>query len=102
MKPFLDSLETSFVQVGSLWRKQLPGFGYSPDHRSKNSWRIFNLGGLKMSLSRSRPGNEDTELQEDVMDGGQRLGNFAVAATGARDLGTQRIAHTSDHDIDCG
>ena len=35
-----------------------------------------------MSFSGSWRGNEDTELQEDVTDGGQRLGSFAVAATG--------------------
>ena len=93
MKPFLDSLETGFVQVGDLRRKQLSGFGYSPGNRSKNSWRIFSRGGLKMSLSRSRPGNEDTELQEGVTDGGQRLGNFAMAAIGPRDLKTHSELH---------
>lgn len=94
MKPFLDSLETGFVQVGDLRRKQLSGFGYSPENHSKNSWRKFSLGGLKMSLSRSRPGNENTELQEGVTDGGQRLGNFAIAAaTGPRDLKTHSESH---------
>ena len=93
MKPFLDSLETGFVQVGDLRRKQLSGFGYSPENRSKNSWRIFSLGGLKMSLPRSRPGSEDTELQEGVTDGGQRLGNFAIAASGPRDLDTHSESH---------
>ena len=54
---------------------------------------MFSLGGLKMSLSRSRPGNDDTELQESVTNGGQRLGNFAIAATGPRDLGTHSESH---------
>ena len=53
---------------------------------------MFSLGGLKMSLSRSRPGNDDTELQDGVTNGGQRLGNFAIAATGPRDLGTHSEA----------
>ena len=92
LKPFLDSLETGFVQVGDLRRKELSGFGYSPENRSKNSGRMFSLGGLKMSLSRSRPGNDDTELQDGVRNGGQRLGNFAIAATGPRDLGTHSEA----------
>ena len=93
MKPFLDSLETGFVQVSDRRRKQLSGFGYSPENRSKSSRKVLGLGSLKLSFSRSRPGNEDTELQEDVTDGGQRLGNFASAATGPRDLGTHSKSH---------
>ena len=93
MKPFLDSLETGFVQLGNLRRKQVSGFGYSLENCSKSSWGIFSLGSLKINFSRSRPGNEDTELQENVTDGRQRLGNFAIAVTEPRDLGTHSKSH---------
>ncbi len=93
MKPFLDSLETGFVQLGDLQRRQVSGFGYSPENRLKTSWRIYSLGRLKMHFSRSRPGNEDTELQENVTNDRPRLGNFAIAVTEPSDLGEHSKSH---------
>lgn len=93
MKPFVDSLETGFVQLGDLRRRQVSGFGYSPENRSRNPWRKISLGSLKINLSRSRSGNEDTELQENVTDGRQRLGNFAIAVTEPCNSGTQSQSH---------
>lgn len=46
-----------------------------------------------MNISRSRPGNEDTELQENMTDGRHRLGNFASAVTEPRDSGTHSKSH---------
>ena len=93
MKPFVDSLETGFVQLGDLRRRQVSGFGYSPEVHSKSSWGNFSLGSLKINISRSRRGNVDTELQENVMDRRHRLGNFAIAVTEPRDLGTHSQSH---------
>ena len=105
MKPFVDSLETGFVQLGDLRRRQVSGFGYSPENRSRNPWRKFSLGSLKINLSRSRSGNEDTELQENVTDGRQRLGNFAIAVTEPCNSGTQsqsQIVRTTTLTVDEG
>ena len=93
MKPFVNSLETGFVQLGDLRRRQVSGFGYSPEIHSKDPWGKLSLGSLKINISRSRRGNENTQLQENVTDRRRRLGNFAIAVTEPRDSGTHSQSH---------
>ena len=66
LRPFLDSLETGFIQVGDLRRQQVPGFGYRPEEGSR-SGRESKLGlsfsSLKSRLSRAQPRDEDVQLQ---------------------------------------
>ena len=66
LRPFLDSLETGFIQVGDLRRQQVSGFGYRPEEGSrsgKDSKLGMSFTSLKSKLSRAPPRDEDVELQ---------------------------------------
>ena len=67
LRPFLDSLETGFMQVGDLKRQHVPGFGYNPEEGSKAPKKTksgFDFSSLKSRLSRSQHQSEDVELQD--------------------------------------
>ncbi len=66
LKPFLDSLETGFIQVGDLRRRHVPGFGYRPEEASspKEPKLGLSFSSMRSKLSRSQPRIEDTELQD--------------------------------------
>ena len=66
LRPFLDSLETGFIQVGDLRRQQVPGFGYRPEEGSrsgKDSKLGMSFTSLRSKLSRPQPRDEEVELQ---------------------------------------
>lgn len=66
LKPFLDSLETGFIQVGDLRRQQISGFGYRPEEGSrsgKDSKLGLSFTSLQSKLSRAQPRDEEVELQ---------------------------------------
>ena len=62
LRPFLDSLETGFIQIGDLRRQHVPGFGYRPEQGSR-------------STKETR--NEDTELQDNARSALHDLDNTA-------------------------
>ena len=69
LRPFLDSLETGFIQVGDLKRQRVPGFGYKPEEGSKGPKKTrsgLSFSSLKLKLSRSQHQNVDIELQDNV------------------------------------
>ena len=84
LRPFLDSLETGFIQVGDLRRQHVPGFGYRPDQGSRSTkgtkWSM-SLNNLRSKLSRSQPHTEDIELQDNAGVTPQNLGNTATSDT---------------------
>ena len=66
LRPFLDSLETGFIQVGDLRRQQVSGFGYRTEEGSrtgKDSKLGLSFTSLKSRLSRAQPRDEEVELQ---------------------------------------
>ena len=88
LKPFLDSLETGFIQVGDMRRQNVPGFGFSPEQGSKSSRETksaSNYSSLKTKLSKLQPQNEDMELQQIRRADLQYLGNSATAGTEPHD-----------------
>ena len=90
LKPFLDSLETGFIQVGDLRRQNVPGFGYRSESGSKSAQggkSGVSVGSLKPKLSRTQPQNEDIELQENN-------------GTNFRNLGTTAHVESEIHDWD--
>lgn len=69
LRPFLDSLETGFIQVGDLRRRQAPGFGYRPEDGSqgpKGRKSGLSFSSLKSKLSKAQSRNEDIELQDNT------------------------------------
>ena len=75
LRPFLDSLETGFIQVGDLRRQHVSGFGYRPEESSrsgKDSTTKLGLSftSLKSRLSRAQQQHrdEDVELQNSADD----------------------------------
>lgn len=82
LKPFLDSLETGFIQVGDLRRQHVPGFGYKPEEGPKGPSGL-SFSSLKSRLSRAQPRNEDIELQDQTRADLQNRVDDAAAATDA-------------------
>ena len=81
LRPFLDSLETGFIQVGDLRRRHVSGFGYDPEERPKGpkeSKSYMSFGSLRSKLSRTQPRNEDIELQDNARFDPQDLSNTAT------------------------
>lgn len=69
LRPFLDSLETGFIQVGDLKRQHVPGFGYNPEGGSQNPKETrsgLTFSSLKSKLSRSQHQDVDIELQDNA------------------------------------
>ena len=97
LKPFLDSLETGFIQVGDLKRRRVPGFGYQPEEGSRiPKERISGLtfSPLKSMFSRAQPRSEEIELQDNarVVDP-KNLGNTATVDAEHRDWDTNSRSH---------
>ena len=72
LRPFLDSLETGFIQVGDLKRQHVPGFGYNPEEGSKGPKETrsgLTFSSLKSKISRSQHQNADIELQDNTRAG---------------------------------
>ena len=84
LRPFLDSLETGFIQVGDLRRQQVSGFGYRPEEGSrspKDSKFGMSFTSLKSKLSKAQPRDEDVELQNSadrVLPGSNNAANSDV------------------------
>ena len=96
LKPFLDSLETGFIQVGDMRRQNVPGFGFSPEQDSKSSRETksaFNYSSLRTKLSKLQPQNEDLELQERARADLQYLGNSTIAGTEPHDWDQHSPSH---------
>ena len=80
LKPFLDSLETGFIQVGDLRRQRVPGFGYRLGEGSRSTKDVklgLSFSSLKSKLSRTQPRDEDVELQDNARPALQNFGNAA-------------------------
>lgn len=96
LRPFLDSLETGFIQVGDLRRRHVSGFGYraeagSRGPRDKKSGVSFSS--LKSKLSRAQPRNEDIELQDNARTNLQDLGNTAFVDAEHHDWDAHSRSH---------
>ena len=83
LRPFLDSLETGFIQIDDLRRQQTSGFGYRPGETPRSP-RHLKLGSsfsnLKSKLSRSQSRTDDIEnieLQDNFGTSLRNLGNIA-------------------------
>jgi hypothetical protein len=50
LKPFLDALESGFIQIGDLRRQQVEGFGYNPDHATNKSSKSSKGSKLSSNL----------------------------------------------------
>ena len=96
LKPFLDSLESGFIQVGDLRRRHVPGFGYRPQEGSKSTKEGksgLSFSSLKSKLSRAQSRNEDIELQ-----GGARVEFQNRSTTATVDAGhLDWDAHSRSH-----
>ena len=82
LRPFLDSLETGFIQVGDLRRQHVPGFGYRPEGGSRSTKVAklsLSLSNLKSKLSRSQPRDDDVEFQENAEAVTQNLGDTTTS-----------------------
>ena len=69
LKPFLEGLETGFIQVGDLRRQHVPRFGYRLEKRSRNAKKTKSSLGFSIfisKLSRVQPLDEDIELQDNA------------------------------------
>jgi len=86
LRPFLDSLETGFIQAGDLRRQHVPGFGYRPEAEgpggSKETKSGPSFSSLKSKLSRSHRENEDIELRDNRGTDPPNLGNTATVDGG--------------------
>ena len=82
LKPFLDSIETGFIQVSDTRRQQVPSFGYRPEQggsRGSKEKSGLSLSSLKTKLSRKQPQDSETELQHNTREESRALGNIATA-----------------------
>jgi len=97
LKPFLDSLETGFIQVGDMRRQNVPGFGFSPvEHGSKNSKETktaLKYHSFKTKLSKLHTQDEGTELRQMARADLQYLGNSATAGTAPHDWDQHSTSH---------
>ena len=96
LKPFLDSLETGFIQVGDLRRQNVSGWGYRPEEASSNLKRSIlrlSFSSLKLKLSRSQHRNEDIELQGNAGADIQDLGNTAPSDAEHHDWDAHSRSH---------
>lgn len=95
LKPFLDSLETGFIQVGDMRRQNVPGFGFSPEHgsNSRETKTALNYNSLKTKLSKLQPQDEGTELQHIARADLQYLGNSATVGTEPHEWNQHSSSH---------
>ena len=85
LRPFLDSLQTGFIQVDDLRRKRLPGFGYSPEQSAAREGRRISKLWSKWSRTPSETQRSgDFELQRNANTRSQVLGSRAHAGVGSR------------------
>ena len=90
LRPFLDSIQTGFIQVDDMRRRQLSGFGYNPgqqDQKGVLRHTIYGRGirNLWSKLSNTTSQGTDVELQRDTNAGLQELGTITGAGQGRCD-----------------
>ncbi|MCJ1354573.1 MAG: hypothetical protein MMC33_004562 [Icmadophila ericetorum] len=78
LKPFLDSLESGFIQVGDLRRQNAEGYGYT---HNKNSEILSSIRG-KVSNQASLPQAYRLQDRRDIMGGNTFTHAHAFASAG--------------------
>ncbi|CAD6583794.1 MAG: hypothetical protein ASARMPRED_001505 [Alectoria sarmentosa] len=91
LKPFLDSIQTGFIQVDDLRRRQLPGFGYRLGQQEQKGVSLHTKYAMGIPSPWSKWTNTesqrsaDVELQRNANAGLQELGTKANAGAGRCD-----------------
>jgi len=113
LKPFIDALESGFIQIGDLRRQQAEGFGYNPDHAMNKSSK-GSKGSKLSSTLKERMSQKQIELQNierpTLRGGDNGFGNIAVARpesgnwdgeSQSQILQTRTWTVQEDYDNDC-
>ncbi|KAM0799249.1 hypothetical protein BDR22DRAFT_890461 [Usnea florida] len=91
LKPFLDSVQTGFIQVNDLRRKQVPGFGYRPEQQDQKNHLSHTKYGWSSQRVWSRSSNTksqrctEIEMQLNPNVGLQELGTKTDVGPGRCD-----------------